>query len=197
MTGRSASKVVGVGMHRTGTSSLRRAFNILGFRCLEDSGCWFMADIDRHGDIIFRSTADLDLYQAYADNPVPLFFRELDEMFPGSKFILTHRDVEEWADSVEHIFAAWRDSWRSLPEGPLIAACHKALYGIDGFDRDRGKRAYRRHHEAVRDHFKNRPGDLLELDMTRGVEWDAICRFLQTPVPAAPFPRLNTRVDVS
>ena len=148
------NKIIGVGAHRTGTSSLRRAFNILGFRCLEVDGCWFMSRIDSQGKYVFEASPDLDLYKAYADFPVPLFFRELDELFPGSKFVLTYRDVEEWADSVDYIFSAWWDDWAKSPEWPLMNACHRTFYGTERFDRQRAKEAYQRHNEEVRSYFK-------------------------------------------
>ena len=187
------NKIIGVGMHRTGTGSLRRAFNILGFRCLEEKGCWFMSRMDNRGNLVFDASSDLDLYKAYADNPVPLFFRELDEIFPGSKFILTHREIDAWADSVEHIFTAWWEPWTKLPHWPLINACHKAFYGTERFDRNRAKQAYIRHIAEVRSYFRSRPEALLELDITYDMEWTSLCRFLRTSIPTVPFPRLNTR----
>ena len=113
MISQNSPKIFGVGMHRTGTTSLRRAFNILGFRYLEGDGCWFMSDLDTDGKLVFSPKPEIHLYAAYADNPIPLFVRELDAMFPESRFILTHRNVDEWVDSVEHIFNAWWDDWRS------------------------------------------------------------------------------------
>lgn len=189
------SKVFGVGMHRTGTTSLRRAFNLLGLRCLEDEGCWFLTGLDDAGELVFRPTAEIDRYDAFADNPVPLFVAELDAAFPGSRFVLTHRETEAWLDSVEYIFAAWGASWAELAEAPLVDACHRALYGGSRFDRGRARDAYLRHNARVRDYFARRPGDLLELDVSRPVDWQPLCRFLDREPPAAPYPRLNRRAD--
>jgi len=187
------SKVFGIGMHRTGTASLRRAFNLLGFRCLEDFGCWFITDLDRSGHLVFRPTEAVHAYDAYADNPIPLFVKELDAMFPGSRFILTFRDVDDWLDSVEYIFRVWREDWMASPDHRFIAACHEALYGSTHFDRQRGREVYLRHNESVREYFARRPADLLQIDMTEGCEWGSICNFLDVPVPDRPYPILNAR----
>jgi hypothetical protein len=152
-----------------------------------------MTALGAEGQLVFRPTPEIYSYSAYADNPVPLFFRELDAMFPKSKFVLTFRDVDAWIDSVEYIFEAWWDSWGASPEGPLIEACHRGFYGTARFDRLCGREAYLRHNNRVREYFVNRPGDLLELDMTRDNQWNSICHFLSVPVPQAPFPRLNVR----
>jgi hypothetical protein len=41
----------------------------------------------------------------------------------------------------------------------------------------------------VREHFADRPGDLLVLDITAGEGWDRLCPFLGLPEPGVPFPR--------
>ena len=52
---------------------------------------------------------------------------------------------------------------------------------------------YNRHNEAVMNHFKDRPNDLLVVDFTQGAGWDELCAFLGHPVPAAPFPHANNK----
>jgi len=189
-------KIFGIGLHRTGTTSLRRAFNVLGIRCLENDGCWFMTKLDASGGLEFCPTEEIDRYRGFADNPVPLFYAELDAMYPDSRFILTLRDVDEWADSVSGIFSAWWDGWQQLPEWPLIDACHRAWYGSDYSDRQRRIETYHRHTEQVLAHFANRPGALLQLDMTTDDTWDRLCDFLAVEKPETPYPRLNTRKDL-
>jgi hypothetical protein len=156
-----------------------------------------MSRVDDQGKLMFQASPELHLYAAYADFPVPLFFRELDTLFPASKFILTYRDVEQWADSVEYIFSAWWDSWIKSADWPLIGACHKTFYGTDRFDRYRAIQAYERHNANVRTYFKSRPEALLELDMTGDVGWTAVCGFLETAIPPVPFPHLNRSVPGS
>ena len=54
-----------------------------------------------------------------------------------------------------------------------------------------GVRGYDRHNDAVRAYFRNRPQDLLEICWERGDGWQAICEFLQRPLPDVPIPHDN------
>lgn len=52
---------------------------------------------------------------------------------------------------------------------------------------------YRRHNDEVGRYFRNRPEDILTMDITRGDGWDPLCGFLGRDRPAVAFPRLNTK----
>ena len=41
-------------------------------------------------------------------------------------------------------------------------------------------------------YFADRPGDLLEIDISRGGGWEPLCAFLGEPVPDVAFPRSNS-----
>ena len=93
----SQAKVFGIGLSKTGTTSLYAALDRLGFRSgtyrhLRALGldAWFRGDFS--GD-------PLGDYDALSDLPVGAFYRQLDRRYPGSKFILTHRDRESWLAS--------------------------------------------------------------------------------------------------
>jgi hypothetical protein len=96
-------KIFGVGFHKTGTSSLGAAFQQLGYR-VAGQNVAMDPDIGRHAaEIVFGM---VPLYDAFRDNPWPLFYRELDARYPGSKFILTIRPSSEWFASVVRHFGA-------------------------------------------------------------------------------------------
>ena len=69
------------------------------------------------------------------------------------------------------------------------------IYESVTFDRDKFVAAYHRHHENVRRYFKNRPADLLEMNIVDGEGWGKLCPFLELPIPAEPFPHANKRTD--
>jgi hypothetical protein len=48
---------------------------------------------------------------------------------------------------------------------------------------------YRRHNAEVLEHFKDRPNDLLVMDMSRGAGWYELCGFLRKPIPDGRYPR--------
>src|SRR4030095_6669082 len=96
----STSKIFGIGLSKTGTTSLANALQILGYKTRDNIGVTnYVA-----GDL---SSIDLDLvgaFDALTDTPIPSFYRELDKRFPGSKFILTVRARDEWLTSCKKQF---------------------------------------------------------------------------------------------
>ena len=47
---------------------------------------------------------------------------------------------------------------------------------------------YYRHHSRVLDFFKDKRDMLLEMNIIAGEGWEALCSFLEIPVPDVPFP---------
>ncbi len=184
MTGPSA-KVFGVGFQRTGTSSLVRALDLLGIPSVHNPVALMT---DPHHPM-------LEWYDGFADNPIPLMFRALDARYPGSKFILTDRPVDDWIDSVRWLFtvAPRLGNWGT---GPSALAMHRAIYGVTHFDEGLFRARYLRHRAEVLAHFEGRPADLLVIDVTRGEGWDALCPFLDRRPPARPFPHENPRANL-
>ena len=82
--------IFGIGLSRTGTTSLHHAFEILGIRSAPTSVALLFDPDDEV----------LGLYEAFTDNPIPFLYQRLDARFPGSKFILTTRDLDDWLRSM-------------------------------------------------------------------------------------------------
>lgn len=182
-------KVFGIGLSKTGTTSLTKALNILGIRSIHFP----------HDEVTLRELqrgeyrlSILREYQGVSDTPVAPFFAQLDRAWPGSRFILTVRDKASWLRSVEDhwevILAKRRandPSFRAFCD--FINAC---VYGCIEFNAERFSYAYDTHVRHVQEYFAQRPDDLLVLDICAGrAGWDDLCRFLGTAVPAdKPFP---------
>lgn len=174
MTARTLPKVWGVGLPRTGTTTLCEVLRRLGY-----------------GNVIHNPhLTDFERADAAADNECAIFYRYLDYRFPGSRFILTTRSLVGWLPSVKHILDL--HPVRSRDENIPIFR-RMTLYGAVTYDPEIMAQAYRRHHDEVRWYFRNRPDDLLEIDFTQGQGWEPICRFLDLPVPDGPFPHANAR----
>jgi hypothetical protein len=131
---------------------------------------------------------ELETADAAADNECALFYRYLDYRFPGSKFVLTARPLQEWLKSMKFILEKY--PVRSRQDNIAIFR-RMTLYGTVCFDEEKMTRTYLRHHSEVRRYFCDRAHDLLEVDFTQGDGWEKICRFLDLPVPNDPFPHLN------
>lgn len=175
-------KIFGIGFPRTGTTSLVQALELLGIRSIHNPSRL----VPRIGDPILAQ------YDGFADNPIPSLYRELDELLPGSKFILTDRRVEEWLPSVAWMIEAGRKHGR-WDENPDIVAMHLRLYGASEFREGLFRERFLRHRSEVALHFADRPADLLVLDLTRGDGWVELCAFLELPVPSAAFPHENRK----
>jgi hypothetical protein len=82
------SKVFGIGFHKTGTTSLARALTYLGYRFTGPNG---LAKPNIAKDVYQMAYSLATEFDPFQDNPWPLLYRELDERFPCSKFVLTIR----------------------------------------------------------------------------------------------------------
>ncbi|MGY6587760.1 MAG: sulfotransferase family protein [Wenzhouxiangella sp.] len=171
-------KVICIGWHKTGTSTLGRALVQLGYSVL---GCRLdMVHPLRRDDIdaVMEVAREFDALQ---DVPWAALFRELDQSFPGSRFILTERDEDSWLTSASRHFA---DTYVPL---------HEWLYGkgVLRGNEDLYLARYREHNQQVKSYFESRPEDLLVLRLGDGDEWHRICHFLGHQVPNGRFPHEN------
>lgn len=186
------SKLFGVGLFRTGNRSLLAALETLGYRtaCFED---YMEIELGLTSWLEGNFEEDcLKEIDAAADNPIPLFYRELDQRYPGSRFILTKREETSWLESVQshchHVIHDHEelDSYRSV--------VRKRLYGSDQFDAEKLFSLHRRHDDEVEQYFADRPSDLLVLNVCEGEGWDELCLFLGCERPDVPFPCENRRL---
>lgn len=184
----SAGKVFGIGLSKTGTTSLYAALHRLGYRAgtyrhlrtlgLED---WFRGD--------FRRDRLRD-YDAVTDLPVGAFFPQLDRRYPSSKFVLTVRDREGWLESCRRFFAGRDNGGDRFYRDVQLAA-----YGCVAFSETRFRYVHETHRRNVEWYFRERPDDLLVLDLFAGDGWPELCRFLGRDVPAASFPNVKPGYD--
>lgn len=213
-------KIFGIGLSKTGTTSLGHALERLGFevnhfpvKMIERSRpLWFKVLAKplnayagkKHHEFmgirpaLYRLTHNkpdfsyLSHYEATMDLPIGLYFRELDQYFPKSKFILTIRDEDEWIESARKHFHPNR----------RIQSYHERnrmrldVYGTILFEEDKFRRAYRAHNKAVKDYFAGRTKDLMIMDIAQGDGWSELCSFVNRSVPGdTPFPHSNKATE--
>lgn len=174
-------KIFGIGFHKTGTTSLAVALRQLGFSVTGPNNVNDPNIKERYIAIARELSQHFDAFQ---DNLWPIVFRDLDEIWPDARFILTTRDPEIWIRS-----QIWHFGSRTTPMRELI-------YGT-GFGCPLGNERHyidvmEAHVAAVRTHFHDRPGKLLEIDLSAGHGWTEICTFLGVDTPNCSFPRANT-----
>jgi len=186
------AKILGLGLSKTGTTSLAESLRRLGYstghfknHAADERGVktWFRGDF-----------ADdcLENYDAAIDLPIPIFYRQLDSRYPGSKFILTKRPLADWLDSLR---AHWNRFSGTDTRREYRRLVRERMYGGQEFCEDRLSRVFESHHAGVDAYFENRPDDLLVMDVCAGDGWGELCAFLGRSLDGSllqlPFPHLN------
>jgi hypothetical protein len=201
-------RVIGAGMGRTGTLSLKNALEQLGF-----SKCYHMVDVLAHPDharvwdaaargepvdweALFRG------YQATIDWPGCSLYHELMRVYPEAKVILTVREPDRWYASAlqtiyyaRHAFPGWsrllaprmRDFTRMLDR--LV---WQGTFQGRFEDKEFSQAIFQAHNDEVR---RTVPAEkLLVFDVREG--WEPLCHFLAAPVPSGvPFPQVNDTAE--
>ncbi len=171
-----SAKIFGIGLSKTGTSSLNGALKVLGYKSI-------------HFPI---SMEEIHSYDAACDISVSYRFKELDILYPGSKFILTIRDLNQWLDSCENHFGKKVNLGELSPKLRDFLRINRLLnYGTVNYDRVLFQEAYQRHIQQVQNYFAHRSQDLLTMNISSGEGWERLCHFLERPIPEQPFPQEN------
>ena len=172
-------KVFGVGLNKTGTTTLALCGKILGYR-FASCDRNLLEDVVRRRDFAGVKAA-VERFDLFQDWPWPLIYRELHELYPGSKFILTVRkDEQTWLESLK------KHSLRTRP----FAHSRSLAYGYSYPHRHEQHflEFYRRHNAEVKAYFGGVGADFIELCWERGDGWEELCGFLGEPLPDVPFP---------
>ena len=195
-------EVIGAGVGRTGTYSLKLAINQLGAgpcHHMEEVLHNMATQVPLWSDAI-SGQADwssiFDGYRSAVDWPTACFYRELLEAFPAARFVLTQRDPERWAESfgatIYTLIGGKDEAPEEMRDWLDMAAGVIGKTGFPlGLDHDALVRAFIAHNEAVKETI---PADqLLIFDVREG--WAPLCNFLGVPVPDGDFPRTNHREE--
>lgn len=186
-------KVFGLGLSRTGTTSLALALETLGYRIAH-----FPTDRSTVRELS-RGRVQLSILRecdGITDITTIPFYKQLDTEYPGSKFILTVRDMESWLGSIERLLTRESpdEEYERYQHRPEVAAfkqwLRETVYGSNDFDRDAMAHAYQAHRMDVEKYFEGRK-DLLVLDIVGGDPFSKLCDFLEKPRLQVAFPREN------
>lgn len=204
-------KVFCIGLNKTGTTSMAKAFNDLGL----------VVGLQRPAELLLKDWARRDFHriflychtaQAFQDIPfsLPFTFQALDRRFPGSKFILTLRDSpEQWYESLTRFHASIIGRGRIPTMDDLMEATYNfrgAMYVAnrlifntppdDPYNQASLISYYNTHNMAVLEYFRHRPEDLLALNVAEPGAYERLSNFLGKPCPARDFPWENKTAGV-
>lgn len=212
-------KVIGAGLARTGTKSLKIALEQLGY-----DPCFHMVELLKNPkrlnylDLSHKAGATdwaafLEGYQAAVDYPTCFYYKQLLAhrlCRPTAKVILTVRDPESWYQSV------LKTVYRGKPKGfrDIIRLIRHMIFSADmrrvapvfqyndkliwqghfnGKFEDK-EAAIQVYHDHVEDVKKHVPADqLLIFEIQQG--WQPLCDFLGKSIPKQPFPKSNSMVE--
>jgi len=203
-------KVIGAGFGRTGTLSLKSALDELGL-----GPCYHMVETHAHPEhdamwlaLAKGEAADwrpiLKGYASTVDWPTTYFWRDLAAANPDAKIILTLRDPDAWYRSAAAtIFARMLEfeALRSDPAAVVDEARRRHMEMVNtivektfggSLDKAHAIQVFNAHNnEGVR---RSVPSERL-LVYEPGEGWEPLCDFLGLPVPATPYPKVNTTGD--
>jgi len=186
---RARRKVFGIGLSKTGTSSLAAALEILG---------WQTAHFRNPITNGLIEGADFDLFDALNDGPVSAYFESLHAAYPNALFVCTTRPLASWEASVRahRMRTRGTDEPRDLdriaavegPDSPLTARLpiHDLIWRHPDLASVHAHWAAR-----VEAFFADKPGKLLRFSVFEGHGWGELCGFLDLPVPCVEFPHAN------
>ncbi len=208
-------KVIGSGLGRTGTHSLKLALEMLGF-----VKCYHMVELFQQPERLkyFKNAEkgkDVnwdELFEGYSsavDYPVARYYKQITQFYPKAKVIHTLRDPESWYES-----ASATIFWASKPYSlkilklavhlpfscearrriPVLLYNRKLSDWEFGKDLKNKKKVIEKYNEHYNEVVRIIPKErLLLFDPKEG--WEPLCKFLDVPVPSVNYPKSNTRQE--
>ena len=185
--------IICIGPNKTGTSSLSKAFNILGFKSHHD--------IDDFRKKVIKANQNnkkmfhyLSRYSAFSDflNPykrigypdfsyknIKKIIKNIDRDYPDSLYILNIRNKKDWIKSrMSHVEknkrkCRWfRKNWTNI--------------NINKWEEE-----FDTLKKVADEYFKEKPNKLLVMDVCNGDGWEKLCPFLNKDIPKTNFPHIN------
>ncbi len=197
-------RVVGAGLGRTGTHSLKLALEqLLG------GPCYHMSElIEREADTPVWAAATrgeevdwpgfLAEFAATVDWPACAFWEPIAAAHPDAVVVLSMRESPEaWWRSFERTIAqALQKAVPPEDEGwverrRMVLAMIESTFTPDWRSRDGAITAYIRHNDRVRETV---PADRL-VEYRSGDGWEPLCAALGVEIPEEPFPHTNRTAD--
>lgn len=196
-----------IGRNKTGTTSLKKAFQDLGYPV----GDQYRAEI-LHMDHYFKDEFDPIIRycksaQVFQDVPfsAPETFKYLDKAYPGSKFILTVRDdAEQWYRSITRFHAKLFGKDGRVPTVDDLKSAIYIRKGApyntvrvhgtpdhDPYNKEIMIAHYEKHNRDVMEYFKDRPDDLLVINVSQPGAYQKFVDFLGVDSPYDDFPWEN------
>lgn len=174
-------KVFGIGLSKSGTTSLGLMLEGLGYAvCQENLGDYEEMTRD---ELVRRMDALATRHEGFQDSPWCRLYQRYAKMYPASQFILTLRPIEKWMNSMGNFGAK---------DIPIM----EHVYGVRTFKghEQHFRDLYRQHTTEAIEYFSGTPGRLLVLDLEAdpAVLARSVEAFLGLKPTDLSFPKANT-----
>ena len=178
-------KVFGIGLHKTGTTTLAECLRLLGYDVCPEADGYATRVAVASGDYSKAITLVVH-YNAFVDSPwnYDRFYETLAVTVPQSCFILTTRDVDQWYLSMRRWVVEGNGSASGIDATATIGTeLHRQMERA-------AKDGYIEWHDRARSFFaqKQYKDRLLEVSWEDGDGWEEVCGFLGRPVPRYELP---------
>lgn len=184
MSAKNFNKLFIVGLPRTGTTSVCAALLEQGFRVAHTA----------------FSQAAFEQADVVADAPVFCDYTFLDTLYPGSKFIYLHRNLDVWAPSVCQLLERIRVRHQNKPTAfsPVLLRAYSSVFGNEFLSGNVSLESlalhYTNHKQDVLNYFSGRACDFLEVSLGGSDVSEAFDRFLGIKLDV---PHLNGNGKIS
>jgi hypothetical protein len=177
--------VFGVGLSRTGTTSLTVALRILG---------WKADHFPRRKDFDMGYyeggtewlQIEKDGMNAITDLPAAVFVEELANLYPHAKFVLTTRKLGKWLRSMKQLMAPQA---KKIPQANWQVFFRAAAYRTLRYNEHTLRNSFYQHHRKVKNVIPAERLLELPLEISDSEKWKRLCGFLGVPVPDCSYPR--------
>lgn len=204
---RNKNKIFVIGRNKTGTTSINKAFEDLEFILGNQRVAEKLQNFYLKGDFepIINYCKSAEVFQDYPFS-YPETFKHIDKAFPNSKFILTIRDnPEQWYHSVIKFHAKLFGKGKIPTKQDLENAIYVEKGWIwknfsffynppdlkDIYNEGNLKKSYINYNKEILEYFKNRPNDLLVLNLNEKGAYQKYINFLDVESPFNDFPWEN------
>ena len=196
-----------IGRNKTGTTSLAKAFKQLGFILGDQREAEYLYDEFFSKSNFLPIIKYCQAAEVFQDVPFSYFktLKYIDEAYPGSKFILTVRDnSDQWYNSITKFHKKLFGKGERVPTTKDLA---EASYVRKGFAqnamKDHGTSIedpynkkimcahYEKHNADVLAYFKDRPNDLLIINLSDESAYQKFVVFIGIDSPYKDFPWEN------
>ena len=214
-------QVIGAGLGRTGTTSLKAALEIL-----LEGPCFHFLEYESHPELMASWLAFVEKmpirsdpeeffdvpisewetvmpdYVACVDEPASFYWKQLSKLFPEALVILSIRDTESWWSSTasieKHLIEEIESSEPISDERRDFLDFTEKLYPAepDGMSKAVETARFDTHNRRVLEHAEQDEAFRRRFLLWRAEEgWEPICQALDLPVPKTPFPHKNKRAE--